>query len=300
MENTAVSRWAVRCGDCLDVGFVTENPSYTPMHCASCGGPIEVMGRVGRSSLYRLETQSACNGSCTGARGPQCDCHCGGVNHGTHRTVTIRRELGAIPTVTLPDAAKSLVRATEFRATVAELQARLAPVRTRRYNRVWLSRPEFDALRGGETALAAAAAARTHVTRMKKLTAALTALAALPAPTVAPTPVAPPPSTSTHVGVVGARQAWSLTLIGKSSFETTPFYKTWGGNGTITRWFMRAKDAVGNVVVWFGDEIHAEAGDAITVTGTVKEHGDYKGVKQTTLFRVAAAAATVSQMMKVG
>lgn len=47
------------------------------------------------------------------------------------------------------------------------------------------------------------------------------------------------------------------------------------------------KGETGNTFVWFtGNMIDAELGDTITLDGTVKEHKDFKGVKQTVLTRV--------------
>lgn len=61
-----------------------------------------VMGKVGRTRAGRLltpEERSPCDGRCTNARGPNCDCRCGGANHGSRRVVTVWRcaDAGRVP-----------------------------------------------------------------------------------------------------------------------------------------------------------------------------------------------------------
>lgn len=81
-----------RCTDCLSVAATeqklpTETKHYTERvtaECGACGGSIEYMGPVVRDRLVTdVKYLCPCDERCTGARGPNCDCSCGGANHGT-------------------------------------------------------------------------------------------------------------------------------------------------------------------------------------------------------------------------
>lgn len=73
--------YLARCKPC---NAVTHAPTAhalgneTVLFCARCGAmryayPVIVTG----------VTDTACGAKCRGARGPACDCSCGGVNHGS-------------------------------------------------------------------------------------------------------------------------------------------------------------------------------------------------------------------------
>lgn len=56
------------------------------------------------------------------------------------------------------------------------------------------------------------------------------------------------------------------------------------------RTLLRLQDATGNVLIWWasGDKsADFTRGEMVTIKGTVKAHAEYKGIKQTTLSRVA-------------
>ena len=132
------SRHFYRCQDCLSVvaldaklperkdkwGYSTQEPNAV---CDACGADIEYMGAtkytVGGHE-YALSHQTgilpACDGKCIGATGPNCDCICGGENHGTGRTVPVFEESG-VPRVVIPAEARQ--KADEYRALVAEFKA---------------------------------------------------------------------------------------------------------------------------------------------------------------------------------
>ncbi|BES53027.1 hypothetical protein [Aeromonas phage phiWae14] len=82
---------------------------------------------------------------------------------------------------------------------------------------------------------------------------------------------------SNHVGNVGERlRNIEVTVVSCRVFDT--FY---GCSSAIT---MVTKD--GNVFTWFASGAYNyEAGDKFEITGTVKEHSEYKGTKQTVLTR---------------
>lgn len=101
---------------------------------------------------------------------------------------------------------------------------------------------------------------------------------------------------SEHFGTVGKRETFELTVTRIGNFE---------GYYGVT-WVVGFEDNDGNRAVWFssnlpkvgyltndqfGDAlVHEELaiGETVTVKATVKEHGEYKGAKQTVLTRCAA------------
>lgn len=105
-DMTEVLRYFFRCHDCLSV-FALEKAQYNqdrnhkkgeydrwetpeglPVVCP-CGGAVFFMGPVTKHHVYDTFEASACDGRCTEAKGNSCDCVCGGVNHGSGKTVTI-------------------------------------------------------------------------------------------------------------------------------------------------------------------------------------------------------------------
>ena len=106
-------RYCYRCTDCLAVFFV-EGAELPHLECA-CGGKVESMGRVYRDRLVTESIRCACDSRCTGARGPSCNCKCGGENHGSNAVVTVVTDHGAVPkALNKPD----LKRGAEYRAAV--------------------------------------------------------------------------------------------------------------------------------------------------------------------------------------
>lgn len=121
-----MARFCYRCSDCLFVSF-TEELTKDSLECAGCGGKIEYMGRVAPkwNRLFTVETRCACDGRCTGALGPCCDCSCGGVNHGTGAVVKIVRDLGAVPKLSARDADAQYAAAVEYRRAVEAAKGRM-------------------------------------------------------------------------------------------------------------------------------------------------------------------------------
>lgn len=120
-----VKRWCYRCVDCLDVAFTRE--AVRGGQCGACGGPLECMGEVSGDKLIERRKDCACDYRCTGALGPMCDCHCGGVNHGTGREVEVVRVVGSVPVLRgQRDPCELRRRGDRFRATLARADAVLA------------------------------------------------------------------------------------------------------------------------------------------------------------------------------
>lgn len=91
---------------------------------------------------------------------------------------------------------------------------------------------------------------------------------------------------SKHIGAVGEKLTIEVTFKHLATWETK-----FGTQGLYT-----FEDAEGNAIVWktatwlaYKDENGHykgyEEGDKLTITGTIKEHSEYKGVKQTVLTR---------------
>ncbi len=81
-----------------------------------------------------------------------------------------------------------------------------------------------------------------------------------------------------HVGTVGKREVWNLTVIRTHTFDTMYGSKT----------IVSMQDADGNVVVWKAAGVPSlKAGDKVCGKGTVKEHSEYRGTPQTVLSRCA-------------
>lgn len=128
---------------------------------------MEYMGRVYQERLVKDETRCACDERCTSARGPKCDCHCGGRNHGRHAVVHVRIDCGKIVAETKPTA-KQITEAKEYRATRDEAQEAYRPLAYAGH----LPYEQFIRKLRIERELAKAKKARTHAARMKHLAAA--------------------------------------------------------------------------------------------------------------------------------
>lgn len=83
---------------------------------------------------------------------------------------------------------------------------------------------------------------------------------------------------SQHVGTVGKRETFTLTIQWVKYFESD-----FGA-----AYIHGLKDATGNVVIYKGSKCLGEKGATLTVKATVKEHGERDGIKQTIISRPAA------------
>ena len=80
------------------------------------------------------------------------------------------------------------------------------------------------------------------------------------------------------VGEPKQRLVWTLTV---ESVKTIPSYYSYTG----ATYLHKMNDAEGHAFVWFASNFQADPGDVLTGKGTIKEHGEYRGVKQTVLTR---------------
>ncbi len=83
---------------------------------------------------------------------------------------------------------------------------------------------------------------------------------------------------SQHIGTVGKREVFSLTI------QWVKYFDSDFGTTCI----HGLKDAAGNVVIYKGSKCLGEKGATLTVKATVKKHGEREGVKQTIISRPAA------------
>ena len=115
----AMARNYYRCSDCL-TAMVVEGHAPKGALCA-CGGKLSYIGAVRRHRVVRLEDHAVCDGRCTSATGPSCDCQCGGEHHGSGRIVTVvAADLGPARVTALTPVEQSS-RANAYRAARAEL-----------------------------------------------------------------------------------------------------------------------------------------------------------------------------------
>ena len=101
---------------------------------------------------------------------------------------------------------------------------------------------------------------------------------------------------SNHYGNVGDKVQMELELVNVAYYDVQ-FSKGW--YGTTTNYIYTMKDAAGNLFVWKttsylervenGEYIKIHRGDRFTLKGTIKEHSEYKGEKQTVLTRCRVA-----------
>ena len=158
-----------------------------PFVCGAGAGTVERMGQVqpegGRITMVTGHAY-ACDASCCHARGPKCDCSCGGANHGAGILATIltiddngttQARFAAAP----KSAADAVKRAAEFRAAMLTLdgavdviQAARSALATKRSTSGWLSNDDFRTtlkLRDWLRAQADLKSLRTHQGRLKAI-----------------------------------------------------------------------------------------------------------------------------------
>lgn len=83
---------------------------------------------------------------------------------------------------------------------------------------------------------------------------------------------------SEHIGTVGARVAIEGVIKSVSEFARRTFHYYDSGVGYVTR-----IDVAGSDVVYFGHL--GDKGETVSIKATIKEHGEYKGRKQTVISR---------------
>lgn len=90
--------------------------------------------------------------------------------------------------------------------------------------------------------------------------------------------------TSNYVGTVGQRISIPVTVVRVGSFQR-PAYGRYGAMETV--WVVTMTDATGNQIVTKTPAFKETEGESFVLAGTIKEHAEYKGVKQTVVMRPA-------------
>jgi hypothetical protein len=137
MCNNHTSRHFWKCPLCLTVA-ATEGSNVGSLSCGHCKVAMSYMGRVSQNRLVRTEERCKCDARCTFATGPNCDCQCGGVNHGSQMLVEVTVDAGPVPVAHVKPTAQALWDLKEYQALRTTLQAELTTLNlypTKNYNR---------------------------------------------------------------------------------------------------------------------------------------------------------------------
>jgi hypothetical protein len=197
---TNTARHFYRCIGCLEVVALTEQQTMercqTRATCATCAQRFEYMGRVQVDRLVQEHTRCKCDDRCTSARGPICNCKCGGANHGAGMLgyVRVAVDVGAVPVIQTPSATRAAIAGRqyqEFTALLAVAAEELKSLLDRKIAGQYLQPADYTRLLTLRRAIHKANDARVHAARMKTLRA----LVSLPMP---PTPVAAVAAEVTH------------------------------------------------------------------------------------------------------
>jgi hypothetical protein len=98
-----------KCDDCLTPFSSTERV----VDLCDCDGNVTFMGQVQGDKYVKTENRPPCDGRCTHACGPHCDCACGGVNHGTGKLVATIVKEGKVKAIDFSE--EDMLRAYKYR-----------------------------------------------------------------------------------------------------------------------------------------------------------------------------------------
>ncbi len=152
-----------KCPLCLTVA-ATEASTVANLQCGHCKIAMNYMGRVSQNRLVKTEERCQCDARCTFATGPNCDCQCGGVNHGSRMLVEVTVDAGPVPVANVRPTAQALWDLKEYQNLRATMQQEL---RTAQDNR------QHGTAQRISGALFKAANMTSHAGRMKTLRSAL-------------------------------------------------------------------------------------------------------------------------------
>ena len=95
---------------------------------------------------------------------------------------------------------------------------------------------------------------------------------------------------SQYVGSVGQRITVDVQYVGSPYFKRRPF-NAWNPDDFEYVYLHTFKDGNGNKIIWKTTSgLELEEGSTVKVSGTIKEHSEYKGEKQTIIQRCRIAA----------
>lgn len=156
-----LARVFFRCVDCLTVTAAATHLPIATAECGVCRGRLESMGPVRRDRLAHEFSSSPCDDRCTSARGPICNCPCGGRNHGAGILATFRVTGTGALVLESQDPGEALLRALEWRGLLRQFEDFLT--RSPQTNGEW-ARQHLTKL-----AVAKAKRLRSHAARVKLL-----------------------------------------------------------------------------------------------------------------------------------
>lgn len=158
-----------KCRICLCIAAVDERPNR--LMCSLCNEEMSLMGEVKQDKLIRHEHRCPCDARCTNAQGPNCECQCGGANHG-RGFVVVPVIVGGVPQVT-PIDDKAISRRDEFIAArdAAWNRIRSLPGFSSYDAGVWLPHETWSRLRNTTREFYIACGYRVHTRRVKELLA---------------------------------------------------------------------------------------------------------------------------------
>jgi len=158
-----------QCSYCLMIAVTLE--AYNSALCGVCGSTVLYLGKVQGDKLLQTVDKCPCDGRCTGAKGPNCDCQCNGDNHGTGRLVSVTVEVGKAPKLTPKntDFEEAAKRASEYKAARLAIKEALQPLYNMRDNKVFIPRNKWLAMVQAPNRLNKIAAKTNHKGRIAAL-----------------------------------------------------------------------------------------------------------------------------------
>lgn len=156
-----------KCNDCLTAFSTVEKV----VDFCDCNGSVTFMGEVQGDKYVKTENRSPCDGRCTHASGPHCDCMCGGVNHGTGKLVPVVIKEGKVCATNLSE--EDVERAhvyRRFKAAAEEMfNKKYTSTLTKIAQQIWVDRAEYLACVRAQAQLEKICAMKVHNTRIQAL-----------------------------------------------------------------------------------------------------------------------------------
>lgn len=97
------------------------------------------------------------------------------------------------------------------------------------------------------------------------------------------------PNTSQHIGAIGDRIEVAATVRHLTSFTRPCFGSDWRRERVYV---VTMRDDAGNAIVSKSTSFLPPAGTRVVIRCTIKQHQDWKGERQTVVFRVREIART--------
>ena len=121
-----MERHYYRCDSCLGIWAINGDRLHEII--CDCNGQWQYAGKVHEERLMQDAIRPACDGRCTNASGPNCNCYCRSSNHGSRRVVTVLVDAGGIPR------AQQLGENEELRQIIAEQWRKTLEIALKMFN----------------------------------------------------------------------------------------------------------------------------------------------------------------------